>query len=235
MFSAAGLGHYHILTKDAYQIIEARLEKRRDFMISALNQFNCCLCYICTFVCCADAKKKLESEILTHSDMITVIRARRNAAQPVGDLDLPMEVVQRNEKRSKATHANPHTRTHMTDGSPLYDHIGVPFDYIHDSGRYVYHYYVFEKFVLQMIVPSNSILSAFYFKYYFIMFSTSGGMHGGGGGGSWYGGGGGGGSWYGGGGGGGGDGGGGWDGGGGGGWDGGGGFGDGGGGCGGGE
>ena len=125
-FLGAGVGYYHILTKDAYEIIEIRLEKRRNAKISSLDCLNCC-CYVCAFYCCSGAKKKLESDILELSDMITTVRARRYAAKPVGDLDLPKEVVERNEKRSRS---NQHTSTYAADPSPSYIHYGVPFECI---------------------------------------------------------------------------------------------------------
>ena len=154
MFSAAGVGYYHILTKDAYQIIEVRLKKRRDQKIGTLNCLNCC-CYICTFYCCTDAKRKLESEILELSDMITTVQLRRYAVRPVGDLDLPKEVVERNEKRSTSgsnTQPNPNT-------SSTHECYGVPYIFVEAAacgggspadgggcGGYVFHC-IFEIFI----------------------------------------------------------------------------------------
>ena len=165
MFSAAGVGYYHILTKDAYQIIEVRLEKKRDEQIDRLARVDCCE-YSCALVwCCTDIKRKEASKVLEISDKITVMRARRNAAQPVGDLDLPTEVVERNQKRSSSNHANPHTTTYNDHRSPIFDQIGVPYDCFR-AGRYVFQC-IFEIVVLQIIVFSNLMKSAFFKTFVF--------------------------------------------------------------------
>ena len=129
IFSATGVGYYHILTKHAYEIIEIRLRKRISGKVWNVNCLeNCCFPNI--FPCVDNTQRRLKGEILILHDMLMVVQARRNAAQPVGALDIPKDTVERIKRRSDSEVTN--AITYGTDTT--YKYYGVPFVYVAAAG-----------------------------------------------------------------------------------------------------
>jgi hypothetical protein len=127
---SVGVGYYHMLTKDAYDILAIRLVNRNARKEQVLSNYSC---YICCCPCISSlrtSKEKLETEIQHLNDMIDMIRARRNAPRPVGDeLDLPKEVSERIDKYNKENKKHQGVHKTTVSSNPYYDY-GVPYYFV---------------------------------------------------------------------------------------------------------
>ena len=105
-YSVKGVGYYHLHTREAYDVIAARIKTKRA-QASAEASFG--LCLVCTIIClpCGLALRKMrQKEVLYYDDLTKVINLRKFAAGPSNQIDVPEEVLGRVKKYDEKNRSN---------------------------------------------------------------------------------------------------------------------------------